>query len=352
MFEFNNRVPGATAEGQIEVKSPFDGKLIGKVDSLGAAGVEQALKNAAATFADKSAALPAERRVEILERTAELMQENFDELVALAVSEGGKPKVDTEAEVKRAMDGVKNCVECIRTERGTEIPMGINPASRNRLAMTTREPIGPVVAVSAFNHPLNLIVHQLGPAVATGCPVIIKPASETALSCFRFVELLREAGLPDAWCQPLLTINNEVATQLVTDERVAFFSFIGSGKVGWSLKSQLAPGTRCALEHGGIAPVIVTANADLDKCLPLLVKGGYYHAGQVCVSVQRVYIASVIAEDFTNRFVDLVKELKVGDPAKEDTDVGPLIRHSETDRVAQWVDEAVQAGAQLLCVGQ
>ena len=163
--------------------------------------------------------------------------------------------------------------------------MGVNPASAGRLAFTRHEPIGVVVALSAFNHPLNLIVHQVAPAVAAGCPVVVKPAEATPLSCMRFVGILHEAGLPAPWAQAMLTTGHDVSAALVNDERVAFFTFIGSARVGWMLRSQLAPGTRCALEHGGAAPVIVDQSADLDRVVAPLIKGGYYHAGQVCAGV-------------------------------------------------------------------
>ncbi len=352
MPDFKLMVPGATAAGTVEVTSPYDGSVVGSVETVDERGAEQALANAAALFADRSAWLPAHERIAILERTAALMQEHFDELVQIALSEGGKPYNDSVVEVARAIDGVKNCVECVRAERGSEIPMRLNPASAHRLAMTHREPIGPVMAVSAFNHPLNLIVHQVGPAVASGCPVIVKPATDTALSCFRFVQLLREAGLPEGWAQAVAVTNNDIATDLVTDARVAFFSFIGSARVGWMLKSKLAPGTRCALEHGGAAPAIVTARADLDAMLPLLAKGGFYHAGQVCVSVQRVFAHDSIAAAVAEGLAAQAGKLVVGDPADPATEVGPLIRHRETDRVAQWVEEAVAAGAKLVCGGE
>ena len=351
MEEFNVMVPGAKATGRVEVTSPFDGKVVGSVPTIDAAGAERALQNADALFRDRSCWLPAHERIAILEKTAALMEAQFDELVQLALSEGGKPFNDSRVEVARAIDGVKNCIECMRSEHGMEIPMRLNPASANRLAMTSREPIGVVMAVSAFNHPLNLIVHQVGPALATGCPVIVKPATDTSLSCFKFIELLREAGLPEAWAQAVCVESNDLAASMVTDARVAFFSFIGSARVGWMLKSQLAPGTRCALEHGGVAPAIVAADADLETMLPLLVKGGFYHAGQVCVSVQRVYAEAAIAEELAQRMATMAKTLKVGDPADPETEVGPLIRHQETDRVAEWVDEAVAAGAKLLCGG-
>ena len=352
MFKFESMVSGAPASGAVSVRSPFDGAEVGEVPTHDSAGAEQALANADKLFRDRSRWLPAHERIAILERTAVLMEQHYDELVTIALSEGGKPYNDSQVEVTRAIDGVKNCIECIRSERGTEIPMRLNPASANRLAMTSHEPIGVVMAVSAFNHPLNLIVHQVGPAVATGCPVIVKPATDTSLSCFRFIQLLREAGLPEDYAQAITPANNDIATAMVTDPRVAFFSFIGSARVGWMLKSKLAPGTRCALEHGGAAPAIVTENADIETMLPLLVKGGFYHAGQVCVSVQRVYAHASIAEDLATRMAQAAKELVVGDPADPATEVGPLIRHKETDRVAEWVDEAVAAGAKLLCGGK
>jgi acyl-CoA reductase-like NAD-dependent aldehyde dehydrogenase len=230
--------------------------------------------------------------------------------------------------------------------------MNLNAASANRLAFTRHEPVGVVVAFSAFNHPLNLIAHQVGPAVAAGCPVIIKPAEATPLSCMRFVTILREAGLPEEWCQALLVTDRDVAGALATDRRVGFFSFIGSARVGWMLRSRLAPGARCALEHGGAAPVIVCADADLDGALPLLAKGAFYHAGQVCVSVQRVFAHRQIARELADRLAILAKSMKVGDPTKPDTEVGPLIREAEVPRINEWVKEAVEGGAELLCGGE
>jgi acyl-CoA reductase-like NAD-dependent aldehyde dehydrogenase len=220
------------------------------------------------------------------------------------------------------------------------------------LAFTRFEPIGVVLAYSAFNHPLNLIVHQVGPAIAAGCPVIVKPAKATPLSCFRFVSILREAGLPDEWCQAMITAKQELATTMVADRRLGFFSFIGSGKVGWELRSKLAPGARCSLEHGGVAPVIVAEDADLDAALPLLCKGGFYHAGQVCVSVQRIYADKKNAQHLADRLAALATKLKVGDPTLPETEVGPLIRESEVRRVDDWVHEAADRGAKVLCGGQ
>ena len=168
----------------------------------------------------------------------------------------------------------------------------------------------------------------------------------------RFVQILREAGLPDDWGQVAVTAGRDVAEMLVTDPRVAFFSFIGSPGVGWSLRSKLAPGTRCALEHGGAAPVLVAADADLDEVLPLLVKGGFYHAGQVCVSVQRMFVQDTVAREVAERVAEQAGALVIGDPTLAGTEVGPLIRPAEVDRVAQWVDEAREGGAETLSGGE
>lgn len=334
-----------------EVHAPYDHRLIATVATAGAAVVEGALRTADALYRNRDAWLPAHQRVEILEKTAAIMTERAEELALGAALEGGKPLLDSRVEVARAIDGVKSCVECIRTNAGEEIPMRITPSSAQRIAFTRREPIGPVVAFSAFNHPLNLIVHQVGPAIAAGCPVIVKPAADTSLSCFRFVSILREAGLPDAWCQALMPTDLDLATQLATDRRVAFFSFIGSARVGWMLRSKLAPGTRCALEHGGAAPVVVAADADLEDALPLLAKGGFYHAGQVCVSVQRVFAHQSIARQVAEGLAKLGSAMVVGDPTDPATEVGPLIRPREVERVHQWVTNAKDKGAQVLCGG-
>jgi acyl-CoA reductase-like NAD-dependent aldehyde dehydrogenase len=345
-------IPGAVEEGDgILVRSPYDGAELAHVATGGDAAVEAALRNACTVFADRSRWISAMERIAILERTVQAMAAEAESLALQAASEGGKPLVDSRVEVARAIDSVKSCVEHLRTQHGEEVPMDLNTASADRLAVSRLFPIGPVVAVSAFNHPLNLIVHQVAPAIIVGCPVIVKPAVDTPLSCIRFVQLLRAAGLPEAWCQVLVTDRNETAQRLVTDPRVAFLSFIGSSRVGWMLRSQLAPGVRCALEHGGAAPVIVAADADLDRAVPLIAKGGFYHAGQVCVSVQRVFVHRQLVDEFSARLAAIARILRVGDPTQPETEVGPLIRPAEIERVETWVSEAVDGGARLLSGG-
>jgi acyl-CoA reductase-like NAD-dependent aldehyde dehydrogenase len=345
---FSPLVPGAAASGAVqEVRAPFDGSLLGTVDIAGPQAVEAALATAHSLFRDRSRWLTPARRIEILRRTAELMDARAEALALGAAKEGGKPLADSRVEVRRAIDGVISCVDMLRTEAGRVIPMNINAASQGRIAFTQAEPVGVVTAISAFNHPVNLIVHQVAPAIAAGCPFIVKPSADTPLSCFRMVKLMHEAGLPPEWGQALLA-EREVAAQLVTDPRVAFFSFVGSARVGWQLRSKLAAGASCTLEHGGAAPVIVAADADMKRALPALIKGGFYHAGQVCVSVQRIFVARSIAESFARDLADLAAKLKVGNPALAETEVGPLIRPAEVARVASWVEEALQRGAKAL----
>ncbi len=336
----------------IPVTAPYDGSAVDSVPNSTMEDVENAMATAHALYRNRDGWLSKPQRIDILRRAAEIIKERREDLALQAAREGGKPLMDSLVEIDRAADGVENCVEVLRSEGGRVIPMSLNPSSTGRVAFTQFEPFGPVVAVSAFNHPFNLIVHQVTPAIAVGCPVVVKPADITPLSCFTLVDILYEAGLPKDWCQILVPQDLGVASALVSDERNAFFSFIGSAPVGWMLRSKLAPGTRCALEHGGAAPVILAADADLDDALPRLAKGGFYHAGQVCVSVQRIFAHSSIAEKAAEGLAGLGAKMRVGDPTLADTEVGPLIRTGEVDRVDEWVQAAIAGGAKCLTGGE
>lgn len=335
----------------LEVVNPYDLKVIGAAPVSDWETIDAYLETADKLHRQRSAWLPAYERIKILKNAAKIMQERSDILAFQIANEGGKPLVDARIEVQRAIDGVNLCIKELSHLTGREIPMDLTKAGAGRMAFSTREPIGPVVAVSAFNHPLNLIVHQVAPAVAVGCPVIVKPADDTPLSCIAFVEILHEAGLPEEWCR-YVCCDIPTAEKLVTDTRVAFFSFIGSAKVGWMLRSKLSPGTRCALEHGGAAPVIVDEDADIDRMLPELVKGGFYHSGQVCVSVQRIFAPKGQAHSIATLLAAASKKLTVGNALDEETDCGPLIRATEVARVADWVDEAKASGGEILSGGE
>ncbi|MBN15860.1 MAG: aldehyde dehydrogenase [Pelagibacterium sp.] len=336
----------------LTVVQAFDRAPIAEIETDDAAALERKLQAAGRVFDDRDGWLKPHRRIAILRKLAALMEGRRDHLAMQIAREGGKPLPDAIIETNRAIDGVHNAADELRNFAGREIPMGLSPAAEDRWAFTTREPIGIVAAISAFNHPLNLIVHQVAPAIAVGCPVIVKPAATTPLSCIDFVALVREAGLPEPWCQTFITQDNALAESLATDSRIAFLSFIGSSRVGWSLHSKLAPGTRSALEHGGVAPAIVDRSADLGRVIEPIVKGGYYHAGQVCVSTQRIFVHADIADDFTQRLVARVEKLRTADPALGDTEVGPLILPREADRVERWIAEALEGGATLAAGGK
>ncbi|KQB42658.1 aldehyde dehydrogenase family protein [Flavobacterium aquidurense] len=338
-------------EKTTQIIFPYDQSPVKELPMINKNDVETILNTAYTLFENQSGWIPAYKRIEILEKTASIMNDRSEELIHLAISEGGKPYKDSKAEILRAIKGVKLAAEHISQIKGEQIPMGLTEASVNRIAFTSKEPIGVVAAVSAFNHPLNLAVHQIATAIAAGCPVIFKPASSTPLSGLALADILKEAGLPAGWLQVVLC-DNETAELLVTDRRIHFLTFIGSAKVGWSLKSKLSPGTRCALEHGGAAPVIVESDADFSEMIPDLVKGGFYHAGQVCVSVQKVYVNQEICDRFIEQFSQATNKLIVGNPFDKTTDVGSLITPKEVDRVEQWVNEAIQEGATLITGGK
>src|SRR3954469_16936496 len=275
----------------LQVVQAYDRTPVAEVPRDDGASLETKLEAAYRVFRDRGGWLKPHERMAILRRLAALVEGRRDYLALQIAREGGKPLRDAVVEVNRAVDGIGNAADELRNLAGREIPLGLPAASTDRWGFTTKEPIGVVAAISAFNHPLNLIVHQVAPAIAVGCPVIVKPASATPLSCIDFVALVQEAGLPEPWCQTFIPEGNELAERLATDPRVAFVSFIGSARVGWSLHHQLPPRTRPALEHGGAAPAIVDRSADLDRIIEPMVKGGYYHAGQVCVSTQRIFVS-------------------------------------------------------------
>ena len=344
--------PEVSAATALSVTAPYDGEEIAQLDCTDHKQLESWLRSAFTLYKDRDAWIPLVERIGILERAARIMLREKTRLALTAAQEGGKPLLDSQFEVERAIDGVKLAVEVLRSDAGEVVPMRTTAASAHRIAFTQKEPIGIVAAISAFNHPLNLIVHQVISAIAAGCPVVVKPSPDTPLSCLNLVAILREAGLPEKWCRVLITEDLALAEALVTDERIGFFSFIGSARVGWALRSKLAPGVRCALEHGGAAPVIVADDADWTLALPKLTKGAFYHAGQVCVSVQRVFVPRSKAREFAEALAIRAAALRLGDPRKAATEVGPLIRPTESERVDEWVRQAVDGGATLISGGK
>lgn len=241
-----------------DVHNASTGEVCAKVAASPAEHAEFALSQTEAVYQHRARWLSLDKRIEILEKLVNLMEKRQPELAATIALEGGKPLKDAIVEADRATQGIKKCIETLSSEAGYVVPMGMYANSRQRMAFTQKEPIGVVLAISAFNHPLNLIVHQVGAAIASGCPCIVKPAGDTPLSCLSFCGMLLEAGLPQQYLHVIATNDIQVASLLVKDPRIALLTFIGSAKVGWMLKNQVADGVRCTLEHGGVAPVIVS----------------------------------------------------------------------------------------------
>ncbi|MEZ9681506.1 aldehyde dehydrogenase family protein [Vibrio artabrorum] len=335
------------------VRNPYSSEAIGSVELSDQNDIALAFDNARGVFKNRKCWLSRDQRLAVLKNLVKLMKNDTDKLVHIAASEGGKPIVDTKTEVQRAIRGVELCIRYLSQNNIEPVYLHSDDSeSHIRTSYSIKEPIGTVVAVSAFNHPLNLIVHQVIPAIACGNPILIKPAADTPLSCFNLVKLIYKSGLPIEWCQVLMTGSHAQTQTLITNEQVSLFTFVGSAKIGWMLRNKLSPGTRCLLEHGGVAPVIVEETADLTETVASIVKGGFYHAGQVCVSVQRVFLPDTRLKEFCDELVKQTQLLVTGDQLSDKTDVGPLIRSSEISRVESWINEAIREGATLLCGGK
>ena len=332
-----------------EVVSPYTGEVIAEVEQADDAAVEAGLVQAEETF--KAGVLPPYQRADILHNLAAQMKDRHEELSLTIAQEGGKPLKDARVEVTRAVNTVRLSAEEATQIDGEQQAMGGTAGNENKITLTLREPIGVVSSISAFNHPVNLIAHQVAPPLAAGNSVVLKPSGDTPISALKLGEMLQKAGLPAGYLS-ILPCEPPVAQSLATDPRINYLSFIGSAKVGWHLRRVAADGTRVGLEHGGNAPAIVAADADLQKTAQVCLPGGYYHAGQVCVSVQRLYLHRSIADQFIDIYKPMVESLIVGDPTLPETGVGPLIRPREVERVKSWVDAAVAEGAEIVTGGE
>lgn len=332
------------------VINPFDQNIIGQISLNTEEEALEKLHDAHKLFSNPSNWLSIPKRREILTKLKSILANNREKIIATAISEGGKPYKDTVIEFERGLNAIDVAIWELFRLKGDVIAMEQNEASMHRHAYTIKEPRGVVFAISAFNHPFNLIIHQVIPCVATSCPVLIKPALKTPLTCKLVVDALHEAGLDSTWCH-YLPIENDVCEKLVGNDKISFMSFIGSASVGWFLRSRLAAGAHCSLEHGGIAPVILDRDIENLDVIPKLIRSAFYHAGQVCVSTQRIYVHEDDAEDFLGALSTMAKKLIVGDPQDPNTDVGPLISATEVNRVAQWVDNSVKSGGVLVTGG-
>jgi acyl-CoA reductase-like NAD-dependent aldehyde dehydrogenase len=337
-----------TGEGTLEVKSPFDDGVVAEVGVPTEADVEEAVATAAETFAT-SRHLPVHARSEGLDHISKRLAETVDENAELIAREGGKPLKWARVEATRAISTFRWASEVIRHGDDELMRLDTEAALGSRLGVLRRFPIGPVLGITPFNFPLNLVAHKVAPALGVGAPIVVKPASATPIGSLRLAEFFAETDLPKGMYQ-VLPVSSNVADGMARDERFRKISFTGSAEIGWYLKG-LDPKKRVTLELGGNAGVIVHSDADLDFAAQRIAFGGYYQAGQSCISVQRVLVASEVYEDFAARLVKQVESLKVGDPMDPTVDVGPVIQRSEVDRIGEWVQEAVSQGAEVLTGG-
>jgi acyl-CoA reductase-like NAD-dependent aldehyde dehydrogenase len=332
----------------LEVRSPYSGDVVGRVAKAGAAEARRAVDAAEAAMGEP---LPAHERAAILDRVAVLLEARQEDAAQLISAEAGKPLKAARVEAARAVSTFTFAAVEARKLVGETVPMDASQAGAGKLAFTLRRPIGVVGAISPFNFPLNLVAHKLAPALAAGCAVVLKPASQTPFSALLLAELMTEAGLPPGWLNVLVGPASAIGDVLVEDERVRALTFTGSGEVGWKL-AERAPRKRVKLELGNATPVLVEADADLEDVAARLAANAFSFAGQSCISVQRIYVRREAYDELVARFVPRVEALVVGDPADAATDVGPMIDRDARDRVLAWIEEARTAGAEILTGGE
>jgi acyl-CoA reductase-like NAD-dependent aldehyde dehydrogenase len=337
-----------TGRGTLEVKSPYDGSVVATLGVPTDQDVEDAVSRAVETFRE-SRHLPTHVRSEALLHISRRIAERVDELAEVVAREGGKPLKWSKVEVTRAVSTFRWASEESRRMNGEFLPLDTEPGLGSRAGIVRRFPFGPVLGISPFNFPVNLVAHKVAPALAVGAPIVVKPAGVTPLGALALAELFDETDLPKGMLS-VLPISSDRAEKLVRDPRFKKLSFTGSG-VGWRLKG-LDPKKHVTLELGGNAGVIIHSDADLDHAAARVAFGGYYQAGQSCIAVQRVLIQSEVYEDFVARFIKQVESLKVGDPLDPTVDVGPVIDAGALDRIDQWVKEAVAQGAEILTGGR
>jgi len=331
-----------------EVRSPYSGELVGRVARADGPLARRAVDAAEQAMA---APLPAHRRAAILDRVAWLLAERRDEVAGTICAEAGKPLKAARVEAERAVSTFTTAAVAARRLAGEMIPMDASPAGEGKLAFTVRRPIGVVGAISPFNFPVNLVAHKIAPALAAGCAVVLKPAGQTPLSALLLAELQEEAGLPAGWLNVVVGPASEIGDVLVGDERVRMLTFTGSGDVGWGLRER-APRKKVTLELGNSTPVLVEADADLEEVASKLAQHAFSFAGQSCISVQRILVRREAYDAFLARFIPKVEALRVGDPADEETDVGPVIDAEAKERIAAWIAEAEEGGATVLTGGE
>lgn len=338
----------ASSEGRIDVRAPFDGSLIGRVPECTSADVDRAV---AAARRAMETPLPAWRRAEILDTAANRLAARREEFATAIAREAAKPVKTARVEVDRAVGTFRFAAVEARTLVGEVVAMDAIPAGEGKFGFTMRMPIGVVGAIAPFNFPLNLVVHKVGPAIAAGCAVVLKPASQTPFSSILLARMLiDECGLPAEWLSVVTGGGGTVGNALVDHPEVALLTFTGSPDVGWGIRAR-APRKKVGLELGNNAPVIIEPDGDWRAAAVKIRVAGFSHAGQSCISTQRILVHESIATDFVDELVRQVSTLVVGDPLDENTDVSSLISSSERDRVHSWIGEAVAEGARVVSGG-
>ncbi len=335
--------------GRKEIINPYSQEVIGVVHQAGEAEIEEAIRATQKSFPELRR-MPLYRRAEALQKITDGIKERREEFARMICLEAGKPITDSRAEVSRAILNFQTAAEEAKRLGGEVIPMDLAAGSESRFGIVRRFPIGPVLGISPFNFPLNLVGHKIAPAIASGNPIVLKPAPQTPITALLLGELIAQAGLP-AGAVSILHCINDLAEKMVIDDRFKLLSFTGSAKVGWYLKSK-AGKKKVLLELGGNAGVIIHQDADLELAARRCTAGGFSYAGQSCISVQRIYVQEGVVKSFLDRFLVLVKGLKTGDPMEDSTNLGPMIDQAAAERTEQWVSEAVKQGAKVLTGGK
>ncbi|WP_445487704.1 aldehyde dehydrogenase family protein [Niallia sp. 03133] len=336
-------------DARLDIYNPWNKEKLATLIEPTFTEMKQLIKNSVETFHTNKLSL--NERSEILAMTATLLKERRKEIAVIIVEDCGKTIKDAEAEVNRAIDTFQSSSEEVKRMYGYTESLMPSAGSDSSLGITIREPVGVVCAITPFNFPLNLAAHKIAPALAAGNTVIFKPSEQTTRTGELLVNLLAEAGLPKGFLNMVVGTGKNVGDILLEDERINFYSFTGSAKVGLHIKNK-SGFRRVALELGSNAPNVVHFDADIKLAAETLVKAAFACAGQVCISAQRIYVHSDIAQTFIESFVALTKKLQVGDPQLPTTDVGPLINRSQAERMEEWVKEAVSDGAEIIYGGK
>lgn len=334
---------------RMEVRNPYNGEVVGVVHKGTEKDIDEAIEKAVKAF-NVTRKMPTHQRSEILHKVANLIREKRDELARTICLEAGKTMTDSRIEADRAVNTFTIAAEEAKRIEGEVLPLDLLPASVSRIGITRRFPIGPMAGISPFNFPLNLVAHKVAPCIASGNTIVVKPASATPMTAILLGEIVVEAGMPDGGMS-VVPCPGSIGELLVTDDRLTKLTFTGSAEIGWYLKSK-AGKKKVTLELGGNAGAMIHTDADLDYAIPRLVRGSFAYAGQICISVQRIFVHKDIYDDFLERFVDETKKLRRGDPIEDDTDLSPMIDEPNAIRAEEWVMEAVEAGAKVVTGGK